>query len=394
VSRLQLSDRARAGASTWIGIAVVSVLAFALRASMVHATNDDAQTQARWLQFIVHHGGLDSLKFEFSNYTPLYSYLLLVGDWFRFGASDLVVVKWGAMAADFVCAAYVYRIVRLRYPVGPLPLIAYALLLLTPTVAINSAYWGQIDMLWAAPLVACVYYLLVGRGLAAMIAFGIGIAAKQQAEFIVPALLVLALKGRIRWRHFLAVPAVYFVLLLPAWIEGRSLWSLISIYWRQAKKFHALTYNSPSVWEWVPRDLSVQLNRPAEIWSLSVILLVTFVGVAYRYELTQRVVVGLVTTSVLFVPFVLPRMHERYFFAADVLSIVLVFFSFRLFPVALLVQSVSLFSYWPFLWRASVFSSPLLTLAELIALAILFAWLVLEIRRQPAAAVGAASWLS
>src|SRR4029077_4222948 len=103
---------------------------------------------------------------------------LLIGNWLRFGASDLVVVKWGAMAADFVCAAYVYRIVRLRFPSGPMPLIGYAVLLFTPTVALNSAYWGQIDMLWAAPLVACVYYLLVVRSLAAMIAFGIGIAAK------------------------------------------------------------------------------------------------------------------------------------------------------------------------------------------------------------------------
>jgi Gpi18-like mannosyltransferase len=382
VSRLQLSDRARARASTWIALGVTSVLALALRLSMIHATNNDAELQATWAQFIRSHGGLHALKFEFSNYTPLYSYLLLIGDWLRFGASDLVVVKWGSIAADFACAAYVFRIVRLRFPQGPVPVIAYAVLLFTPTVAINSAYWGQIDMLWGAAIVACVYYLLVGRSLAAMVAFGIGIAAKQQAEFLAPALLVFAVKGRIAWRHFLAVPAVYFVLLLPAWIEGRSLWSLISIYWRQAKKFHAFTYNSPSVWEWIPGNRSVQLNRPAEIWSLSLILLVTFVAVSFRYELTHRVLVGLATTSVLFVPFVLPRMHDRYFFAADVLSIVLVFFSFRLFPVALLVQGASFFAYWSFLWAGQVFAVTLLTLANLIALAILFTWLVLEVRKQ------------
>ena len=42
---------------------------------------------------------------------------------------------------------------------------AFAVLLFTPTVAINSAYWGQIDMLWGAAIVATVYYLLVGRSL-------------------------------------------------------------------------------------------------------------------------------------------------------------------------------------------------------------------------------------
>ena len=382
MSRLHLGDRTRAHAWTGLQLATIAVLAFALRASMIHADNDDAGLQATWLQFIRSHGGLESLEFEFSNYTPLYSYLLLIGAHLQFGASDLVVVKWGAIAADFVCAAYVYRIVRLRYPQGPGPVIAFAVLLFTPTVARNSAYWGQIDMLWAAPLVACVYYLLVGRSLAAMVAFGIGIAAKQQAEFLAPLVLVLALRGRIAWRHFLAVPIVYFILLLPAWIEGRSLWSLISIYWRQAKTFHALTYNAPAIWSWVPRDLSVQLNRPAEIWGLSMILLVTFVAASFRFELTQRLIVGLATTSVLFVPFVLPRMHERYFFAADVLSVVLVFWSFRLFPVALLVQGASFFSYWPFLWRGEVFAGKLLVLAEVVALSILFTWIVLEIRRR------------
>ena len=382
VSRLQLSDRLRANAWTGVQLAVIAGIALALRASMVHATNDDAELQETWVQFIRSHGGLESFKFEFSNYTPLYSYLLWLGAHLQFGASDLVVVKWGAIAADFVCAAFVYRIVRLRHPLGPLPTIAFAVILFTPTVAINSAYWGQIDMVWTAPLVACVYYLLAGRSLAAMVAFSIGLAAKQQAEFLAPLLVVLALKGRVAWRHFLAVPLVYFVLLIPTWAEGRSLWNLITIYWRQAKKFHGLTYNAPSVWEWIPSNLAVELNRPAQLWGLALILLIMFVAVGFSFEPTPRLLVALATTSVLFVPFVLPRMHERYFFAADVLSIVLVFYSFRLFPIALLVQFASFFSYWPFLWRSELFSGKLLVLAELIALSALLSWIVLEIRRQ------------
>ena len=393
MSRAPLKDLVRANA--WIGLqlGVVAALGLALRLSMVHATNDDAETQLGWLHFMRAHGGVEALKFDeqggaFSNYTPFYTYLLLIGDHLKFGASDLVVVKWGAIAADFVCAAFVYRIVRLRYPVGDAPTIAAAVILLTPTIAINSAYWGQIDMLWAAPLVASVYYLLVGRSLAAVVAFSIGLATKQQAEFLAPLLVVLALKRRVAWRHFLAVPAVYFILVIPALVEGRSLWSLITIYSEQAKKFHNLTYNAPSAWSWVPTNLSVQLNRPAEIWGVSLVLLIMFVAVAVRYEPTQRLLVAMATISVLYVPFVLPRMHERYFFAGDVLSIVLVFFSLRLFPVALLVQGASFFSYWPFLWRAELFSGKVLVLAELIAIVILLAWVALQIRRQHDAHAG------
>ena len=360
VKRLPTSDRLRANAWMGVQLAVIAAVALALRASLVHATNDDAELQETWLQFIRSHGGLESFKYEFSNYTPLYSYLLWLGAHLQFGASDLVVVKWGAMAADFVCAAFVYRIVRLRHPLGPAPTIAFAVILFTPTVAINSAYWGQIDMLWTAPLVAAVYYLLAGRSLAAMVAFSIGLAAKQQAEFLAPLLVVLALKGRVAWRHFLAVPIVYFVLLLPD-VGGGSL---------ALEPDHDLLGPGEEVPRadvqravglgWVPSDLAVELSRPAQIWGLSLILLLMLVAVGYRFEPTPRLLVGLATISVVFVPFVLPRMHERYFFAADVLSIVLVFYSFRLFPVALLIQAASFFSYWPFLWRAELASGKLL----------------------------------
>ena len=92
-------------------------------------------------------------------------------------------------------------------------------------------------------------------------------------------------------------------------------------------------------------------------------------------------ILALATASVLVTPFVLPRMHDRYFFAADVLVIILAFWVPRLVPVALLVQIVSLFSYWPFLFEDEIFSGPLLALFELVAVVALLGWIATEIRR-------------
>ncbi len=49
--------------------------------------------------------------------------------------------------------------------------------------------------------------------------------------------------------------------------------------------------------------------------------------------------------------FVLPAMHERYFFSADVLAVVYVFCFPQRFYLAILIQAASFFSYLPYLFE-------------------------------------------
>ena len=62
--------------------------------------------------------------------------------------------------------------------------------------------------------------------------------------------------------------------------------------------------------------------------------------------------------SALVVPFFLPQMHERYFFLADVLSIVYAFYHPQHSFVPIVVVTSSLFSYFPFLFRATFIDLP------------------------------------
>jgi Gpi18-like mannosyltransferase len=97
-------------------LVLVSAAAFGLRYSMVASLNTDVDQFIGWLNFIRDHDGWHALKYGFNDYTPFYSYLLLVADTVLVGARDVVIVKISSILADFVCAAFVYRIVRLRYP--------------------------------------------------------------------------------------------------------------------------------------------------------------------------------------------------------------------------------------------------------------------------------------
>ena len=74
-----------------------------------------------------------------------------------------------------------------------------------------------------------------------------------------------------------------------------------------------------------------------------------FAAVVYksRAKLTADLMIKLGLVSVLFVPFFLPKMHDRYFYPADVLSIVFAFFFPEYFFVPVIIELVSFFSYQP-----------------------------------------------
>jgi Gpi18-like mannosyltransferase len=351
-------------AQSAIGIAVAAVLALALRAALVDGQTLDLEFQQDWLDFIRANGGFHALEFDFSSYTPIYSYTLLVGTYLPDAIGDNVILKGATILADFVCAAFVFDIVRRVRGDALMPATAFAVVLFAPTVVLNGAHWGQTDMLWTSALVASLAFLLRGRNVAAVIAFGVALAVKQQAVFFAPFLLVLALKRVIPWRHFLLVPAVYLVSIVPTLLAGRSLWNLVTIYWRH---------------EWLSESHAEVLARPALIWGGSVVLLLTLLVAALPFRLTPERMIALATASTLLTPFVMPRMHDRYFFAGDVLSIVLAFAVPRLFPVALLVQLASLFSYLPYLFDVEPIPLEVVALGELAAVTLLFAWLAREI---------------
>lgn len=77
------------------------------------------------------------------------------------------------------------------------------------------------------------------------------------------------------------------------------------------------------------------------------IFLFCFVVYQSRVELERDIIIKLATVSAILTPFVLPHMHERYFFPADVLSIIYAFYFPGFFFIPILVISASFFSYLP-----------------------------------------------
>jgi Gpi18-like mannosyltransferase len=361
----------RLHSAPWMKLAILAIgtfLALALRISLISFESGDYHAFFHgWYQAIQEQGlyALVSLKYD---YTPTYLYLLYWMSVLFPKLDPVVAIKLPSIAFDFLSAYLVFQIVRLKYPHGPAPIFSYFIVLFAPTIVLNSAFWGQSDSIFTAFLLMCVYFLLTGDGAYAGIAFGVAFAFKLQAFFLVPLLLALVMKGRLAWKHLLWIPLVYLISIIPAWVAGRPIVALLKIYLDQSQSYPFLTLNAPTLYAWLPESLFTVLYPAGVIWAVSLIFLYLLAVFKSRANLSQELILNLGMLAVLLVPFILPKMHERYFYPADLLSIAFGFFFPEHFFIPMVVGLISFFAYQPFLFGRQLVPIEILTFGVLVIL--------------------------
>lgn len=353
----------------WVIGGLGAVLALWLRYHLLPFESGDFRDFLQpWTDFIRTNGGFRALGQNFSNYTPAYLYLLATITYLPAAIPTLTAIKLISLPFDCLAAFVVAKLVRLKYPGGSVPLFAGLTVLFAPTVVLNGAFWGQADIIYTTGLLACLYFLTTGRERAAFSAFGLALAFKLQALFLAPLLLIWLLRRWTACKFTLFVPAFYLLSVLPAWLLGRPLVELLFIYTSQADFYRDLTRSAPNLYQWLPNEL-YDLFYPAGLsWTLAGVLL--FVAAIYkrRAALTAEMLVQLATLSVLMMPYLLPKMHERYFFAADVITIVYGFYFPRYFYIPISVGLISFFSYFPFLFGGALLPLPVLAIGMTLVL--------------------------
>ncbi|WP_433220605.1 glycosyltransferase 87 family protein [Dactylosporangium sp. CS-047395] len=371
---------------------VIVLLAVVARAQLVHhQTYDFRGFLLPWWTFIDQHGGYHALKYKFSDYNVPYLYIL-VGLHAVAPHHPLAAIKVVSAGFDLVLAAMTYLLVKYRRPGYRLAGAAALTVLLLPTVIMNGSLWAQCDAIYTAFLLGGLYSLIKRRPWLACALFGVAYAFKQQAMFVFPILLVLALRRELPWRTLIAAPAAFLLLDVPALIIGRPLGELLSIYTSQVGGYQQLALNAPSLYALLPAELAVDEIRTAGIcFAGAVVLLLVTAIAASRQRLTPQRLVMAAALFAIAVPFLLPAMHERYFYAGDVLSVAVAFLApRRLWFVPLLTQYASATTYAPFLFGAKAASPQIPALVMLAVVLVLAIHLAREL--YPAApAVGRVS---
>lgn len=354
-----------------LALAVLGVLgAVAIRWPLLPFESQDARNLFVAWDFLVANG-FDQLRYDIHLYNPPYFYLLAGASAYLSWLPDLFAIKSVSIVFDFLLAFFVGKCVGRRYPESKTkPVLAGLATLFAPTVVLNSAMWGQADAIYAAFLVACLYFLLTGRQVGAFATFGFAVSVKLQAVFLAPLFLWLLVRKALDWRSFLATPVVWFSLLLPAWFLGRPLADLLLIYVNQAGRATRLTMQAPSLYQWLPESW-YDAYPLFSLLAAGVVVAAALVVRSSRARLTPEITVFLASFSVLLMPFILPKMHDRYFFPAEVLTIVLAFWFPRFWYAPVVLGLVSTINYIRYLYEVLLVPLPWLAVALAVLLVVL-----------------------
>ena len=334
----------------WIVSTVLVLLAFAARAYVFNYETLDYQNfLTKWVEFFRTNGHFHALRHSVGNYNIPYLYFLAFFS--LLPIRDLYLIKLLSTLFD-VLLAWGSMLLLSRFTKKNAVLMAcFFTVLCLPTVFLNSAVWAQCDSSYTALLILALFLALDGRPNASMICAALAFGFKLQAVFVLPVFVVLWMAGKFKWRHFLLFPATYVLLVLPAVLLGRPFWDTITLYFSQTGSIgDALNYNSSSIFAIFRKVTDTGLaSKAAVIAAFAYMVALLIVCYVNREYLSDRVVLAVAVLLAVGIPFLLPHMHDRYFFCADILTIVLAFVSWPCAAAALLTQFASLLGYHAYL---------------------------------------------
>lgn len=332
-------------------LGVVTGLVLLAKISLLDYVSDDYSIfLSNWIydySFMTIKEGLGT--FIASDYSPPYLYLMLLISRIK-NFPWQYLVKAISILVEVLLAYGVMKIASLQVKSKLSQLLIFHIATILPTVVFNGAYWGQCDALYVSLSIMALYMALSKRPVRSMIFFGLAFAFKFQTVFFLPVLLPLWLRKDIGLRHVLLIPATYMVMMIPALWGGKSLHHVLTVYMQQAGNYNLVTMNGPNIYQFLPLSMDSAVlyemfGGMAMALGVAFMVLVCLALCMKRESVTQE---GTVLACVLLlagIPFFLPKMHERYTFGADVLSLALAAYKPRRIAIPLCFGFASYLAY-------------------------------------------------
>ena len=306
-------------------------LALLIRLAYFDRENTDYQWFLKvWVDFYRSSGGFSAMNASIGNYNIPYLYFLALFSYSTI--SDLYLIKLLSVFFDILLSWAAMLIVLRCSGSKSKSLLCFFLVLYWPTVIMNSAVWGQCDSIYVSLALLGIALILPDRcgdrperPLLSMICIAASFGFKLQAVFIMPVWLIIWFWRKYKWYYFAAFPAAYLLLVLPAVLLGRPLKDAVLLYFNQAETVGSgLNYNAPSLTAFL-RNLSSPENASLVLILCAFLAMATLLalGLFFRKKLTAESFLSLATLMALSIPFFLPHMHDRYFYLADVLTLIL-----------------------------------------------------------------------
>lgn len=331
-----------------IAVIGISIIALLIRAFLFpKQTGDYESNLLLWVEAF-RESGFAAIAGDHYNYTPPYMYFLYFVS--RFSITPLYAIKLLSVLFDFILAGAVGSVIfHMTEGNRKSAIMGFGAALLTPTIIANGSMWGQCDAIYVSFLTLCVLFLMKDQSRKGIICFAFAFSLKLQSIFLLPVLLVYWLyRKKMKLSLFLYIPVCYCICILPAWIGGRPLGELLTIYLGQAGRGSQLSLKYPNIFYIIGVDANVKLYyRPAILFTIALLALVFYFVVSKieKEKFDNEMFFKLALLSLLIITNFMPFIHERYGFFCDVLMIIYGILYVKRLPIALSYLLIAFLAY-------------------------------------------------
>ena len=334
------AEPAQQPASTRIQIILILSIAVAARLVYWNMRPPDMDDFLEpWFAHIVHYGPVGAFAHPFSNYEPAYLYLLALGSLAHGFLAPMTIIKMISVAGTLFLTTAFAAVLKS----ADVDRRGALLLLVLPSIVINDALLGQCDALWAGACLFGLAAMIRGQTLRAMIWCGVAIAFKMQAAFIAPVMIGAMIGRRAPWWQWSIPAAVFLASVIPPWILGWPLIKLLTVYAGQAS-LDQIAGRLSNPWMFG----TVFAEHGSRSWFMigyvaAGAAAAVIAALAARNPRDPRLLILLAALAGTALPFLLPKMLERYYFLGDVMTLALAL-SWRCRPAAIAVGAVQVAS--------------------------------------------------
>lgn len=323
-------------------------------------TQDYHEFLSQWFEFLKNNGGLLAVKNCLSDYNA--PYLIILALLTYIPISPLYLIKTVSIIFDYIlatsCMILVYKLFKQSKNSRLYGLLVYIVVIMLPTVILNSSAWSQCDSMYATFAIISLIYLMDEKYVKSFIFLGISFSLKLQFIFLIPVyILIYITKRKFSIYHFLIVPITNFVLCIPAMLLGKSISSCMAVYGEQMKSYNTyISLNFSGIYNLFFKGENLiyfkqqYLAKSAIFATITIFAVIALIFLYKKVKINQEDIITLSLWSVMICTFFLPHMHDRYLFLGDILSVIYFIINRDKWYIPIGVNFVSLYSYSAYLW--------------------------------------------
>ncbi len=364
---------------------VITVISLKSRINFLNYESQDFNNfLLDWFNQLKDNGGILGLKYEIGDYNI--PYLLIMAILSYIPKSPLILIKLVSIGFDYIVAivsmVIIYELLKSNKNKHLYALLTYSIIVILPSVVLNSSAWAQCDSIYTAFILISLLYILKEKYFKAFIFLGIAFAFKLQAIFILPIYILMYISNRkFPIYYFFIIPIVNFVMCLPAIIVGRSVMNCLNIYINQTSNYIGYaSMNFPNIYALLIDTIGesnligipdIAFSNYGTLFTLCILAITAIIILYKEIKIDRKMIIELSLWSVMLCTFLLPSMHDRYLYMADVLSIIYFIVNRKKVYIPIIINFVSLYVYIEYLYATKSLPIEFVALINAIILVIL-----------------------